>query len=245
MGMATFTVNSAADVVDGNFNQLSLREAVNRANATTAADTIVFANALEGQTLVLSQGQLVLTQDLTIDGDLDNDGTVVTIDGNHVDRLLTNQGSDDVALSLIDLALVNGRANGTDGGAIQFSGNDSSLKLLRCELANNATVGYDSGAGGGAIATSAGIFEIVDSRIHHNESADSAGAILITGGTVSIRTSEINDNTAHSGNGGAIYHLIRAMFSTVISKHSGTNLRTHLRFGRICAERFSSSAEHA
>ena len=156
MGMATFTVNSAADVVDGNFNQLSLREAVNRANATTAADTIVFANTLEGQTLVLSQGQLVLTQDLTIDGDLDNDGTAVTIDGNHVDRLLTNQGSDDVALSLIDLALVNGRANGTDGGAIQFSGNDSSLKLLRCELANNATVGYDSGAGGGAIATSAG-----------------------------------------------------------------------------------------
>ena len=81
--MATFTVNTAADVVDSNLNQLSLREAVNLANATAAADTIVFANALEGQTLVLNQGQLVLTQDLTIDGDLNNDGTAVTIDGNH------------------------------------------------------------------------------------------------------------------------------------------------------------------
>ena len=233
MGMATFTVNSSADVVDGNFNQLSLREAVNRANATTAADTIVFANTLEGQTLVLSQGQLVLTQDLTIDGDLDNDGTVVTIDGNHVDRLLTNQGSDDVALSLIDLALVNGRANGTDGGAIQFSGNDSSLKLLRCELANNATVGYGSGAGGGAIATSAGVFEIVDSRIHHNESADSAGAILITGGTVSIRTSEINDNTAHSGNGGAISS---SASSLDITQTSSPRLSGELTDGSIGVE---------
>ena len=92
MGMATFTVNTAADVVDGNFNQLSLREAVNRANATTAADTIVFANALEGQTLVLNQGQLVLTQDLTIDGDLNNDGSAVTIDGNHARSLVDQPG---------------------------------------------------------------------------------------------------------------------------------------------------------
>ena len=30
--MATFTVNTTADVVDGNYSQLSLREAVNRAN---------------------------------------------------------------------------------------------------------------------------------------------------------------------------------------------------------------------
>ena len=36
--MATFMVNTTADVVDGNPSQLSLREAVNRANATAAAD---------------------------------------------------------------------------------------------------------------------------------------------------------------------------------------------------------------
>ena len=48
------------------------------------------------------------------------------------------------------------------------------------------------------------VFEIVDSRIHHNEFVHDAGAILITGGIVSIRTSEITDNTAHGGNGGAI-----------------------------------------
>ena len=59
--MATFTVNTTADVVDGNFTQLSLREAVRQANATATADTIVFARALEGKTLVLAQGELDLS----------------------------------------------------------------------------------------------------------------------------------------------------------------------------------------
>ena len=36
--MATFTVSTAADVVNGNYSQLSLREVVNRANATSGAD---------------------------------------------------------------------------------------------------------------------------------------------------------------------------------------------------------------
>ena len=60
-GMATFTVNITADVVDGNYTQLSLREAVNQANSTIAADTIVFAATLEGQRLVLSGGELTLS----------------------------------------------------------------------------------------------------------------------------------------------------------------------------------------
>ena len=43
--MTTFTVSTTNDIVDGNYSQgqLSLREAVNLANATTAADTIEFA----------------------------------------------------------------------------------------------------------------------------------------------------------------------------------------------------------
>ena len=56
--MATFTVNTAQDVVDPGDGRLSLREAVRQANATEAADTIRFATFLEGRTLVLSGSQL-------------------------------------------------------------------------------------------------------------------------------------------------------------------------------------------
>ena len=48
--MATFTVITAADVVNPSDGVLSLREAVARANADAGADTINFAAAIEGQT---------------------------------------------------------------------------------------------------------------------------------------------------------------------------------------------------
>ena len=66
--MTTFTVTTAADVV-ANDGELSLREAVAKANATAAADTIEFDAVLEGTTLLLTGGELALSQDVTIDGD--------------------------------------------------------------------------------------------------------------------------------------------------------------------------------
>src|SRR5689334_9791083 len=48
---ATFTVTTADDVVDPGDGKLSLREAVAKANATSALDAINFASSLEGQTL--------------------------------------------------------------------------------------------------------------------------------------------------------------------------------------------------
>ena len=62
--MATITVTTAADVVNANDGVLSLREAVAQANATTALDQIKFAASLEGATLVLTGGELVVNQDL-------------------------------------------------------------------------------------------------------------------------------------------------------------------------------------
>jgi hypothetical protein len=78
--MATYTVTTAADVV-ANDGKLSLREAVAQANATPGADTIRFAAALEGKTLTLTRGELVLSRDVTIDGDWNNDGMEVTLSG--------------------------------------------------------------------------------------------------------------------------------------------------------------------
>ena len=101
--MTTFTVTTAADVV-ANDGELSLREAVAQANATAAADTIVFAGTVEGQTLTLSGGELVLRQDVTIDGDQNNDGAAVTLSGGGTQRILRTSGAG-TDVSLEDLAL--------------------------------------------------------------------------------------------------------------------------------------------
>jgi CSLREA domain-containing protein len=66
-------VTTAEDAV-ANDGELSLREAVEAANARAGADTIGFADGLRGGTLVLEQGTLAVTDDLTIDGDPDDGG---------------------------------------------------------------------------------------------------------------------------------------------------------------------------
>ena len=66
--MTTFTVTTLDDFV-GADGQRSLREAVNAANASPDADTILFAANLEGGALVLTGGELVLSHNVTIDGD--------------------------------------------------------------------------------------------------------------------------------------------------------------------------------
>ena len=78
--MATFTVTTMADVVNAGDGVLSLREAVTQANATIAADTIEFAPLIEGQTLVLSGGELTVSHDLRVNGEgvtLDAAGSMI------------------------------------------------------------------------------------------------------------------------------------------------------------------------
>ena len=65
--MATFTVTTAIDENNGT-GPLSLREAVNLANATATRDRIEFAPSVEGTTLTLTGGELSIAADLTIDG---------------------------------------------------------------------------------------------------------------------------------------------------------------------------------
>ena len=58
----------------------------------------MFASGLEGKTLVLTQGELTVKQDVTIDGDSNNDGKEVTLSGGNASRILhITGGSTDVS----------------------------------------------------------------------------------------------------------------------------------------------------
>jgi CSLREA domain-containing protein len=105
--LMAYLVNIVADIVDPADGKLSLREAVAKANSTAAADTIVFAANLQGMTLVLTQGELGITRDLTIDGD----GRAITIDGNATGRIFNIAGAG-TEVALRGLTLTNGFAEG-------------------------------------------------------------------------------------------------------------------------------------
>ena len=220
--MATFTVNTAADVIAAD-GELSLREAVRQANATAAADTIVFAGALEGRTLVLAQGELALTRDVTIDGDRDNDGREVTLSGNDASRILriTGEGTD---VRLRDLSLTDGRrpakrrwrrrprrarncpnARSYDGARKTTLGDyaaGSGIYSRGAVTLTNSTVSGNSGRGG-IIGTTV---TLTDSTVSGNSSGGSGGGILgqeevtLTNSTVSG-----NSTTGEDARGGGIF----------------------------------------
>src|SRR4051812_31462291 len=105
--MATFTVSTTADSGAG-----SLRQAIASANASAGADSIEFASGLAGNTITLTTGQLVITDNVTINGDADNDGIAdITLDGGGTTRLIYVQSG---GVLLEELTLQNGAAIGAD-----------------------------------------------------------------------------------------------------------------------------------
>ena len=102
---STLTVTSAANSGAG-----SLRAEINAAHN---GDTIVFAPNLDGQTITLTKGELLLNKNLTIAGPSDQG---VTISGNNNSRVFEVAAGTQVNLS--GLTINNGLAKAGDGGGI-------------------------------------------------------------------------------------------------------------------------------
>ena len=192
--MATFTVTTAADVVNAGDGVLSLREAVDRANATGAADSIVFARALEGSTLTLTGGQLFVNNATNIDGDGNNDGVRVTIDGNAQDRIFRVVGES----SFTDLNIVNGLVDEDDDGGGMLVLGDIEVSVNNCLLQNCRTGeegSYGSGRGG-ALFVEDSVLTVNATTFRDNYSYTSA-AIGANEATLTIRSSRVLDHVGY------------------------------------------------
>ncbi len=165
---ATFTVTNLNDAGAG-----SLRDAVDRANVTTGADTIVFDSAVRGGTVKLTTfanpptgnfagpTALVVFDDIIIQGT----GETITRGGTTPFRLFQVTGTG--SLSLNNLTLSNGHALGGQGdagggGAAGLGGaiyNQGTVNINRSTLVGNLaegaagldTIGTVTGRGGGGL----------------------------------------------------------------------------------------------
>ena len=105
------------------------------------ADSIVFQAGLTGQ-VTLTTGELVLTQDVTIDGDNTGDNKAnITISGNNANRIfaIIGKGTD---ADLLSLTLTNGKAVGA-GGAI-YTASGTTLDILDTTV-RDSTSSYSGG----------------------------------------------------------------------------------------------------
>ena len=222
--MTTFTVTTtsdagddgtqaaslAADQADG--GGLSLREALAWAADAAGADTITFAAA--GR-IVLAQGQLAVPGEVTIDGDLDGNGTPdVTVDGGGASRVFsvsgdaamrglvvtggsTAEGGGGIAVAnggslWFEDGIVTGNAAAASGGGIDVAGEATVLRSL--VSANRA------GADGGGIHVT-GALVLVDGVVTGNESANFGGGIEVTAGDATLTRVAFSDNRALYGGG--------------------------------------------
>ena len=161
-----------------------------------AGDTITF-NA--GMSITLTTGQLSIAKNLTIDGDLDNDGTAdVTVNGNAASRVLDITSG---TVVLDGLTITNGKlagANGSGGSAlgagISVTGGTTQVNILHSGISGNAATG-----GTGSNAPNFGFGT-------GGTGGNGAGGLYVgSGGTVQMAASTLTGNTGTGGSGGDGY----------------------------------------
>jgi CSLREA domain-containing protein len=144
--LTNFVVTTAADDSTAD-SVLSLREAIDSANANVGADTITFDSSLSGQRLLLTQGQLVITDPLTITG-LGSFNTVIDAQLNSRVFSITDTAGD---VTLDSLTATGGRTNVnvlSGSGAGIYYGAAGTLRLDNSTVTANATLGSNSQGGG-------------------------------------------------------------------------------------------------
>ncbi len=183
---STLTVTSAADSGAG-----SLRADIAAAHN---GDTIVFAPSLDGQTITLTSGELLIKHNLTIAGPAAGQ---LTVSGNHASRVFELAATAN-QVTLSGLTISNGSANG--GSAFQGGGIlvDSGAALTL----NNSTVSGNS-ANQGAGINNEGTMTISGSVVADNVATGSAfgGGIYNGGSSLTISGSTLSGNWAYAGGG--------------------------------------------
>jgi hypothetical protein len=213
-------------------------------------DTIVFATNLNGQTITLTSGELLLKHNLTIAGPGPGN---LTVSGNHTSRIFEVAATVSKPVTLSGLTISNGLAAGSTGVSLSGGGilNQGTLTVSNCTQSGNTTGKGGSGGGiendgtltvsgstlsantapdgsvggaGGGIYNS-GPLTVSGSTLSGNY-AWSGGAIFNTGGTVTVNAGSILSGNS-AGGGGAIYNQSGTIGSLTInaSTLSGNSAR--------------------
>lgn len=209
----------------------SLRWAIDNANQSLTSQTITFAPALSGQTIVLTNDRLSITNSVTIEGDIDQDGSsdvTVSRDGNasafSVFRLDDGNGIADQTITINGLTISGGAAldsTNPGGGGIY---NLENLILTSSSIRDNTAIS------GGGILNETGNVTITNSSISNN-TAETGGGLFDFFGTIALTNSSLIGNIATAagnskGDGDAIVELggTTSLVNTIIDGGVNANV---------------------
>jgi fibronectin-binding autotransporter adhesin len=211
------TVNTLLDTNASNLNSgpcdssgdISLRSAIEWANATNQTGTIDFSGSLTGTINISSLGTLDITDTgcLTIDG-TGQGAPNITVSGGGIVQVFNISSGATVAINC--LAIQDGRITGkTDGGGVSNAG---TLTLSNDTITDSGThflvppegdSSFD-GKGGGIYNT--GTLTLTNDAITDNQALE-GGGIYNSGGCLILCNDTITNNSVESkGQGGGIYN---------------------------------------
>jgi hypothetical protein len=198
---ATLTVTSPADTATPPAGTVTLRSALVQAETDPGPDTITFAPALLGMTLVLDGTALpTLTRGETITGP---GASRLTIDANDASRIFVVTSATPVTLS--GLTLTGGNAGpGGNGGAVQVNG--GVLQLSDLTFSGNTTSGTTT-AGAALDTTGVGALVTATACTFSGNMAGLEGGAIENEATATMTLTgcQVISNTANGGgNGGGI-----------------------------------------
>ena len=153
------TVDLADDSTNGNTDEgdISLREAIQLANDNPGEDRIEFAESLRGSTIIIDDGELLISDDVTIVGLGADELTISGANANRVFRV------DNANVLFAHFSVADGYARGGDGGDSEFGGgggggtgmgggvfvnSGSNVVVQNMIFLNNQAVGGDGGDSG-------------------------------------------------------------------------------------------------
>ena len=160
----------------------SLREAVLH---SPAGSTVKFAAVLDGQTVTLTLGQVLIGKNLAIDASALASG--IAVSGNDNSRVFDVPSGKTVTMNR--LKIIDGKISAI-GGGIRNAGN---LSLTNCELSSN-----QAGDGGGAIGNS-GTLALTACTLDGNTAGVGGGAIEHASGLLTLTNSTLTGNSAQWG----------------------------------------------
>ncbi len=183
----------------------SLRAAIAQVPTGT---TLTFASNLSGSTITLTNGELVLNRNLTIDASALRNG--IAINGNNAKRIFQVAAGN--TCTLTGLIITNGNSGGSPGGGIE---NDGTLTLNQCTVVSNTTIGLGGGAyNSGSLTVNNCTFAGNSSASLHYE-----GGAIDSYGTLTVNQSTFTANSANGG--GAIFaefgSTLTVKASTIVS----------------------------
>jgi CSLREA domain-containing protein len=218
VAIPSIRVTTTADIVDPDDDEISLREAIQLANSEPGLQLITFDASLAGGTIGLTLGQLEITDGVSIQGDIGNDGTTditITADSSH--RVLHVDVASGQEVTLTGLHIRDGRvdsdaAGALAGGAGIYMTGGGSLELIDSKLSTNRVVGAEGA--GGAIYNDGSLVVLKTTTLDFNSAHAAGGGVAVKDGTLRLEDSSVTNGLTGAfvperpiveGRGGAIH----------------------------------------